>query len=95
MTQHQRGAKRRKRKSDEIKMQILRLLEDGRVYTYSGISRSLDTGYPTVKANCEFLRVLGLIELSLTKKEESASGRGQSAVRITKKGRTWLSEIGR
>lgn len=95
MTQHQRIAKRRKRKSDDIKMEILKLLEDERVYTYSRISRLLGTGYPTVKANCGFLRLLGLIEMSVTKKEESASGRAQSAVRITKKGHTWLSEAGR
>ena len=95
MAEIQNNTKRPKRKSDEIKFQILKVLKNGKTYTFSKLSGELGTSYNTVISNCEFLKLLDLIEVNVIDKEESASGKGQSNVRITKKGKLFLEETDR
>ena len=95
MSRISNNTKKPKRKSDEIKFQILEILNNGKVYTFSKLSGELGTSYNTVTSNCEFLKLLDLIEVNIIKKEESASGKGQSNVRITKKGKIFLEETDR
>ncbi|MBI5000375.1 MAG: winged helix-turn-helix transcriptional regulator [Euryarchaeota archaeon] len=72
---------------------MLRVLEDGKAHTFSRLSRVLGTSYSTVTSNCDFLRMLGLVEIASIAKQDSASGRSYSHVRITRKGRAWLDEL--
>ncbi|RLI86707.1 MAG: hypothetical protein DRO98_05035 [Archaeoglobales archaeon] len=72
--------------SDRKKIDILKTLSDGRVYTYYHLSRILRTNYETVKKNCRFLELLDLVEVIKVDKEESASGVASYRVRITEQG---------
>lgn len=82
-----------KRKSDEVKIEILRALDDGKVYTFSSLSKKLGTGYTTVTTNCDFLGILGFVAVETIPEAETASGKNRSTVRITKKGRAWLETV--
>jgi predicted transcriptional regulator len=84
---------RPKRKSDEVKIEILRALDDGKVYTYSSLSKKLGTGYATTITNGDFLRILGFVTVETIPDGETASGKNRSTIRITKKGRAWLAEV--
>ena len=95
MTRILKNTKKPKRKSDEIKLQILEVLNNGKTYTFSKLSGELGTSYNTVISNCEFLKLLHLIEVNIINKENSASGKGQSNVKITKKGKIFLEETDR
>ncbi len=95
MTRILKNTKKPKRKSDEIKIQILEVLNNGKAYTFSKLSGEVGTSYYTVTSNCEFLKLLNLIEVNVINKEESASGKGQSNIRITKKGKIFLEETDR
>ncbi len=86
---------RSKRKSDEVKIEILRALDDGKVYTFSSLSKKLGTGYVTITSNCEFLDMLGFVSLDIIRDGETASGKNRASVRITKKGRAWLESVNR
>lgn len=86
---------RSKRKSDEVKIEILRALDDGKVYTFSSLSKKLGTGYVTITSNCEFLDMLGFVSLEVIPGGETDSGRNRSTVRIAKKGRAWLEDVNR
>ena len=86
---------RLKRKSDEVKIEILRALDDGKVYTFSGLSKRLGTGYTTITSNCEFLEMLGFVSLDVIPDGETASGKNRASVRITRKGRAWLEGVNR
>ena len=87
--------KRSKRKSDEVKIEIMRALEDGKVYTFSSLSKKLGTGYTTIISNCEFLGMLGFVSLDVVPDGETASGKNRASVRITRKGRAWLESVNR
>lgn len=73
-------------KSDEKKLEILRILADGKVYSYYHLSKVARTNYETVKKNCRFLELLGFIELIKVDRHESASGVASYMVKITDKG---------
>ena len=79
--------------SDRKKIEILRALSDGRVYSYYNLSKRIGTNYETVKKNCRFLELLNFIEVTKVGKEESASGKASYRVRITEKGLDWLGKI--
>jgi len=79
--------------SDRKKIEILRALSDGRVYSYYNLSKRIGTNYETVKKNCRFLELLNFIEVTKVGKEESASGKASYRVRITGKGLDWLGKI--
>jgi len=50
-------------KSDFIKLKILKLLIDRKYHTPSEIAGSLGTNTKTVLSNCNFLKLLGIIEI--------------------------------
>jgi len=79
--------------SDKKKIEILKVLSDGKVYTYYYLSKVIRTNYETVKKNCKFLELLNFIEVTKVEKEESASGKASYRVRITKKGLNWLEKL--
>ena len=73
-------------KSDKKKLEILKILSDGRVYSFYHLSKALKTNYNTIKKNCIFLELLGLVEIIKIEKEESATGIPSYKVRITEHG---------
>jgi hypothetical protein len=79
--------------SDKKKIEILRTLSDGKVYTYYNLSKTIKTNYETVKKNCSFLELLNLIEVNKVDREESASGVASYKVRITENGLRVLKNI--
>jgi len=72
--------------SNVNKIELLKALIDGKVYTYYRLSRIVVTNYETVKKNCRFLELLAFVEISRVDKEESASGVASYRVRITEDG---------
>ena len=72
--------------SDKKKLELLRVLSDGKVYTYYHLSKIIKTNYETVKKNCRFLELLNLVEITRVDKEESASGIPFYRVKITEEG---------
>ncbi len=79
--------------SDRKKIEILRALSDGKVYSYYHLSKRIGTNYETVKKNCKFLELLNFIQVTKVGKKESASGKASYRVRITNKGLDWLGKI--
>ena len=79
--------------SDRKKIEILKVLSNGKVYTYYNLSKVLKTNYETIKKNCNFLELLNLIEVNRISKEESASGVASYRVRVTKEGLKVLKKI--
>jgi hypothetical protein len=79
--------------SDRKKIEILKKLSDGKVYTYYHLSKVIRTNYETVKRNCRFLELLNLVEVTKVEKEENASGKASYKVRITKKGLKSLEDL--
>ena len=80
-------------RSDEKKVEILKILADGKVYTYYHLSKAAKTNYKTVKKNCRFLELLGFVEVIRVDKEESASGVASYMVRITDKGLEFVKKL--
>ncbi|HIH69643.1 hypothetical protein [Methermicoccus shengliensis] len=72
--------------SDKKKIELLKTLSDGKVYTYYNLSKTLRTNYETVKKNCKFLELLNLVEVNKVEREESATGIASYRVKITKEG---------
>ena len=73
-----------KRSSYAIKEKILLLVKE-KPATYASLERKVNTGYRTVKANCEELQKFNLIDIRLAK-EHQANGRPFHVVYITEKG---------
>jgi len=72
--------------NDELKARVLKQLTDGKVYSFYLLSKSVGANNTTVKKNCNFLHLIGLIEISKISAEESASGIPSYRIRITEKG---------
>ena len=72
--------------NDELKARVLKQLSDGKVYSFYLLSKSVGANNTTVKKNCNFLHLIGLIEISKISAEESASGIPSYRIRITEKG---------
>lgn len=79
-----------KRSSDEIKIDVLTTLTDGKTYSFSMLSRQLKTAWSTIVNNSDFLDSLGFVVVNKTTREESATGRPNYFVKITDNGREWL-----
>jgi predicted transcriptional regulator len=79
--------------SDRKKIEILRALSDRKVHTYYNLSKITGTNFNTVKKNCNFLELLGFVEVLKISKEESASGVASYRVRITEKGLKFLESL--
>ncbi len=72
-----------KRSSYTIKKQILLKVKE-KPATYAELERKVNTGYRTVKANCEELKDYNFIEID--KVIDPANGRPSNVVKITEKG---------
>ena len=73
-----------KRSSYEIKKKILSSVKE-KSATYAELERKVNTGYRSIKANCEELELYGQIEIK-TIKEHPANRRPSTIVYITNKG---------
>lgn len=72
--------------NDELKARVLKQLSDGKVYSFYLLSKAVGANNTTVKKNCNFLHLIGLIEVNKISAEESASGIPSYRIRITEKG---------
>lgn len=72
-----------KRSSYAIKKQILHKVKE-KPATYAELERKVNTGYRTVKVNCEELKDYNFIEIE--KVIDPANGRPSNVVKITEKG---------
>uniref|UniRef100_A0A7V4KBQ0 Transcriptional regulator n=1 Tax=Fervidobacterium pennivorans TaxID=93466 RepID=A0A7V4KBQ0_FERPE len=79
--------------SDKKKIELLKVLSDGKVYTYYRLSKIIKTNYETVKKNCKFLELLNFVEIMKVDKEESASGVASYRVKITERGLKFLENL--
>jgi len=80
-------------RSDEKKIELLKILADGKVYTYYHLSKIAKTNYETVKKNLSFLELLNLVEVIKVGKEESASGVASYKVKITERGLEFVESL--
>lgn len=80
-----------KRSSFEIKKKILACLRQNAL-TFAGLERKINTGYRTIKSNCEELERFGHIKIE-TIKNHPANGRKAYTVSITKQGITFLEKV--
>jgi len=72
-----------KRSSYQIKKQILLKVKE-KSATYAELERKVNTGYRTIKANCEELKDYDFVEVE--KVIDPANGRPSHVVKITEKG---------
>ena len=79
-----------KRTSFEIKKKILSLLKSESL-TYAQLERKTNTGFRTVKSNCEELALYGLVEIKKIEKH-TLNGRHFFQIKITEKGRSFMKE---
>lgn len=73
-----------KRSSYQIRKQILLKVRE-KPATYAELERKINTGYRSVKANCEELSEYDLIEIK-TIERHPANGKPSRVVKITEKG---------
>ena len=71
-----------KRSSYQIKKQILLKVKE-KSATYAELERKVNTGYRTIKANCEELKDYDFVEVE--KVIDPANGRPSHVVKITQK----------
>jgi len=74
-----------KRSSFEIKKKILFLLKSGDL-TYAQLERKTNTGFRTIKNNCDELESYEFIKIEKNKKHPK-SGKPYSVIKVTEKGR--------
>jgi len=72
-----------KRSSYAIKKQILLKVKE-KPATYAELERKVNTGYRSIKSNCEELKEYDFIEIE--KVIDPANGRPSNVVKITEKG---------
>jgi predicted transcriptional regulator len=72
--------------NDELKARVLKQLSDGKVYSFYLLSKAVGANNTTVKKNCNFLHLIGLIDINKISAEESASGLPSYRIRITEDG---------
>ena len=81
-----------KRKSQEIKGQILRILSSGKLYSYAELERKVNTGYRSIVSNCKELKSFNAVKITKLDKHE-ANGRPYFQVEITKQGIDFLRNL--
>ncbi len=77
---------------DELKIKILNILSNGKSYTFYALSKETGSSYDTLKPNCEFLELIGFIQITKISKEESASKTPYAAIKITEDGVIFVSK---
>jgi len=79
-----------KRSSFDIKKKILSLVKSSPL-TFAQLERKTNTGYNTIKNNCDELELYGFVNIE-KKEKHPKSGRPFYQVKITNKGREFLRE---
>ena len=79
-----------KRSSFDIKKRILELIKSSNL-TFAQLERKTNTGYNTVKNNCEELAIYGFIKIE-KKEKHPKSGRNYFEISITLEGRDFLNK---
>lgn len=79
-----------KRSSLDIKKKILNLIKSSPL-TFAQLERKTNTGYNTIKNNCDELGMYGFVKIE-KKEKHPKSGRSFYEVKITDKGRDFLRE---
>lgn len=79
--------------SDSRKLEILEYISDGKWYSFYAVHAALRMNYVTTKRQLRFLELLGLVEVNLIPKEESATGKAVRKVRIAQNGRNLLDSL--
>lgn len=74
--------------SDIHKINILKILGDGKYHTPSEMAIALRTNPDTIHRNCNFLELLGLIEIEVRRTKQKVT-----YISITEKGREELKNI--
>ncbi len=77
-----------KRSSLNIKKKILELITSSPM-TFAQLERKVNTGFITIKTNCEELQLYGFVKIE-KKEKHQRSGRPYFQVKITEKGREFL-----
>ena len=80
-----------KRSSFDIKKRILTLIKSSPL-TFAQLERKTNTGFLTIKNNCEELKLYGFIGIEKQKKHPK-SGRPYSIIKITEKGLEFIKEL--
>lgn len=78
--------------SDQLKIKILNVLSNGKAYTFYALSKETGSSYDTLKPNCEFLELIGFVQITKINKEESASNTPYTAIKITEKGTSFVKQ---
>lgn len=78
-----------KRSSYEIKKKILLALKD-KSLSYAQLERKINTGFRTIKSNCQELEQFGQVKIDKIK--HPATGRTAYIVSITKQGLKFLEK---
>ena len=81
-----------KRSSYKIKKDILWVIKE-KSATYAELERKVDTGYRTIKSNCEELEGFGQVEVKKIPKHPS-NGRRAFLVSITESGTNFMKKMG-
>lgn len=81
-----------KRKSQDIKKELLKLLSNGKAYTYAELERKVNTGYRSIVSNCMELHSFNAVKITKMKKHE-ANGRPYFIVEITAQGNSFLKNL--
>ena len=80
-----------KRATRDIKMLILKTLNKEGDLTFAQLERKTNTGFITIKANCEELQHYSFVSI-LKKDKHSATGRPYFLVSITKEGKRIINK---
>jgi len=81
-----------KRGSNKIKKLILKSLDKKGDLTFAQLERKVNTGFRTIKANCEELRDFGSIKIA-RKLAHKANGRAYFVISITSNGKDVLKRL--
>ncbi len=79
-----------KRSSFEIKKDILNQLKSSSM-TYAQLERKINTGFETIKLNCEELEKFGFVEVKKMNKHDR-NGRPYFQIKINQKGFDFLKK---
>ena len=81
-----------KRNVKEIKRSILRILDKEGNLTFAQLERKVNTGFITIKSNCEELEKFGAVSITKMDKHK-ATGRSYFLISLTKQGRELLKRL--
>ena len=79
-----------KRSSFKIKEDILEYLKSSSM-SYAQLERKINTGFDTIKSNCEELKKFGFVEIKKIPKH-TRNGRPYFQIKITEKGLDFLKK---